>query len=307
MKRLLMTGFLTTGLLAALETAGAAGILGQGVSATTVTQSAFCQKYDCGEPFVRGREWQFPYNSTQTLVILRESNEAGSRAVSVQLWVRKEGLNTASDQQAFQDVQRLALGYVPYTGKVEGCYAASTTKTLVTAPDERTAGVSCDLWPSVVIFEVTADPAYLARTAPSQTNLNSGPTKLNQWDFRNCKAGGASFGYLPTGKAARCDLVITTKGEQSQVVRAEFQYEIEYVQNGQAVKKLLPDKEYWWPGRQQGALDPRVSQQGRTITANVSLAVRDQPGRRVTSLNTIARLTFANGAVKTAYEPLLVR
>ena len=152
-----------------------------------------------------------------------------------------------------------------------------------------------------------SDSAYLARTAPSRASLSSGPTKLHQWNFRTCRVGNASFGFLPSGKAARCDLVITTKGKQSQVVRAEFQYEIEYVEHGKAVKKLLPDKEYWWPGRQQGALDPRVSQQGRTITANVSLAIKDIPGRRVTSLNTIARLTFANGAVKTAYEPLTVR
>ena len=57
----------------------------------------------------------------------------------------------------------------------------------------------------------------------------------------------------------------------------------------------------------QKALDPRVTQQGRTVKADLSLAIRNVPGRRVISLNTIAKLTFANGAVKTAYEPLTVR
>ncbi len=70
---------------------------------------------------------------------------------------------------------------------------------------------------------------------------------------------------------------------------------------------FCPNGEVRWPGRVQTANNPRVSQSGRTINANLSLANRDVPGRHVISLNTVTRLTFANGAVKTAYEALPVR
>ncbi|UBV43369.1 hypothetical protein LAJ19_03910 [Deinococcus taeanensis] len=285
----------------------AAGILGTSVTPAQIQASTFCQQYSCGEPFVRGRDWQYPFSRYQGLTITRESGEAGSRVVSVSLWVRNDGLNAAADRAAFQQAQRLALGYVPYTGAVEPCYAAMTTRTLVNRPDERTLGVSCELWDSSTDFYVTADPAYLARTAPAPAALSSGPTKLHRWSFTTCASQSGTNTYLLMGEAARCTLRIETKGEQSPVVKAELQYEIEYVQNGQYVKKLLPGKELWLPGRAPGALDPRLTQQGRVITLNVSLAVKKTPGRTVTSLNTIAKLTFANGAVKTAYEPLLVR
>ena len=289
-----------------LGQAGAAGILGGVVSNSAVQQTPFCQKYGCGEPFIRGREIQFPYNRYQGLKILRESSDPASRVVQVQLWVRNEGLNASDDRAAFQDVQRLALGYIPYTGRVEACYGAQLTKTLVDAPDERTLAVTCEAWESDTEFDVKANPMYLARQ-PAATIPTTGPTKLNRWWFRNCNAQGSVTPFLQVARASRCDLMIEIKGELSSVVRAEFQYELEYYQNGQHIKKLLPEKEYWWPGRQQGKFDPVVSQQGRTVTANISLAVKSVPGRQVTSLNTIAKLTFANGTTKTAYEPLPVR
>lgn len=136
---------------------------------------------------------------------------------------------------------------------------------------------------------------------------DTGPTKLNNWYFSGCTVARGASEYVPTGKPARCLLVVTTKDAASQVLRAEFRYDIEYVQNGQYVKKILPEKEYWWPGRAQKALDPHVSQQGRTVKADLGLVIKGVPGRRVIGLNTVANLTFANGAVKTAYEPLTVR
>lgn len=290
-----------------LAPASAAGIIGSSVTTTQIQQSAFCQQYSCGEPFVRGRDWQYPFTRYQGLTVTRESGEPGSRVVSVQLWVRNDGLNATADRQAFQQMQKLALGYVPYTGPVEPCYAAMSTRTLVRAPDERASDVGCELWDSTTDFTVRADRAYLTRTAPAPVTISSGPTKLNTWTFTTCVGAGGTNSYLTMGEAARCTLRVTTKGEQSPVVKAELQYEIEYVQNGQYVKTLLPAKELWLPGRAPGPLDPRLTQQGRVIDLNVSLAVKKVPGRTVTSLNTIARLTFANGAVKTAYEPLLVR
>ncbi|GGS19955.1 hypothetical protein [Deinococcus knuensis] len=296
-----------TALLTLPLTAHAAGILGTSVTQAQIQQSAFCQSYDCGEPFVRGREWQYPFSRYQGLSITRESAEPGSRVVDVQLWVRNDGLNAAADRAAFQQMQKLALGYVPYTGAVESCYGANFTRTLVDSPDERTQGVTCEKWDSSTDFNVTVSPAFLARTAPAPATLTTGPTKLNTWKFTGCASQSGTNAYLQMGEAARCTLRIETKGAQSAVVRADFQYEIEYVQNGQYVKKLLPDVETWVAGRTPGTLDPRLSQNGRVVTASVSLAVKKVPGRTVTSLNTIARLTFANGTVKTAYEPLLVR
>lgn len=303
----LRLGLVASALLGAASGANAAGILG---TAQSVSTSAFCQKYRCALIDQSGRDWEYHLNvpGSQTLVVTRESNDPGSRVTEVSLHSANDDVNAELDRRTFGEVQRLALGFVPNTGRLEACYAlnGATDRVLSSAPDDRTRRIYCDWDEAYTHFTIEADRNYLARTAPAAPSA-AGPTKLNTWSFGTCNVGGSTFAYLPTGRAARCTLTITTKGQQSAVTRAEFQYEIEYVQNGEYVKKLLPEKEYWWPGRTQGALDPRVSQSGRTISANLSLAVKDVPGRRVISVNTIARLTFANGAVKAAYEPLTVR
>lgn len=292
--------------LALVSSAGAAGILG---TSQAVSTSAFCKQYGCKLLENSGREWLYTLNTrTQLLGVQRESGDAGSRITEISLYADNADVNADLDRKTFGDMQKLALGFVSNTGRIESCYAlnGSDYRVMADSPDDRTRQIYCDWDEAYTRFVIEADRDYLARTAPA-ASLGSGPTKLNNWYFSGCTVEGAASDYLPTGKAARCNLVINTKGATSQVVRAEFQYEIEYVQNGKYVKKLLPEKEYWWPGRNQAALDPRVSQQGRTINANLSLAIKNVPGRRVISLNTVARLTFANGVVKTAYEPLTVR
>ncbi|MBZ9714359.1 hypothetical protein [Deinococcus multiflagellatus] len=288
--------------------AGAAGLL---ATAGAVSTSTFCQQYGCALLDQSGRTWTYELrrNGAQLLEVQRESSDPGSRITTISLHSFNDDVNADLDRSTFAAVQGLAMGFVSNTGRLENCYAldGSQYRVLATSPDDRTARIYCDWDPAYTRFVIEADPGYLARTAPSAATLTGGPTKLNVWSFRSCKSAAGVNTYLTRGQAARCDLVIETKGAQSALVRAEFQYEIEYVQGGQYVKKLLPEKEVWLPTRTPGPLDPRVTQQGRTITANLSLAVKDVPGRRVTSMNTIARLTFANGAVKTAYEPLLVR
>ncbi|MBZ9752339.1 hypothetical protein K7W42_15920 [Deinococcus sp. HMF7604] len=288
--------------------ASAAGLLG---TSGAVSTSAFCQQYRCELDEQWGRTWTYRLRvaGSQLLEVERESSEPGSRITAVSLHSANEDVNADLDRSTFAAVQQMAMGFVSNTGRLDPCYAldGSNYRVLATSPDERTARIYCDWDPAYTRFVIEADRNYLTRTAPSAVTLTGGPTKLNVWSFRSCKSAVGVNTYLQSGQAARCDLVIETKGAQSAVVRAEFQYEIEYVQNGQYVKKLLPEKELWLPGRTPGALDPRVTQQGRTVTANISLAVKSVPGRQVTSLNTIAKLTFANGAVKTAYEPLLVR
>ncbi|WP_235692653.1 hypothetical protein [Deinococcus aquaedulcis] len=297
----------TTAFLLAAS-AGAAGVLGTG---SAVSSSTFCQQYSCALLEQSGRTWTYELrrNGAQLLEVQRESSEPGSRITAISLHSYNDDVNADLDRSTFAAVQKLAMGFVSNTGRLDNCYAldGSEYRVLATSPDDRTSRIYCDWDPAYTRFVIEADRAYLTRTAPSAATLTGGPTKLNVWAFRSCKSASGVNTYLEIGQAARCDLVIETKGAQSAVVRAEFQYEIEYVQGGQYVKKLLPEKEVWLPGRTPGPLDPRLTQQGRTITANLSLAVKDVPGRRVTSLNTIARLTFANGAVKTAYEPLLVR
>ncbi|PTA69141.1 hypothetical protein [Deinococcus arcticus] len=297
----------TTTLLLA-SGAGAAGLLGTGGAVST---SPFCRQYSCALLEQSGRTWTYELrrNGSQLLEVQRESGEPGSRITSISLHSYNDDVNADLDRSTFAAVQQLAMGFVSNTGRLENCYAldGSQYRVLATSPDDRTSRIYCDWDPAYTRFVIEADRAYLTRTAPSAATLTSGPTKLNVWAFRSCRSAAGVNTFLVMGQAARCDLVIETKGAQSPVVRAEFQYEIEYVQGGQYVKKLLPEKEVWLPGRTPGPLDPRLSQQGRTVTANLSLAVRAVAGRQVTSLNTIARLTFANGAVKTAYEPLLVR
>ncbi|WP_339095722.1 hypothetical protein WDJ50_14190 [Deinococcus sp. VB142] len=297
----------TLSLAAGLGTAGAAGILGTSQSVST---SAFCQQYKCTLLDNSGREWLYDLNvpGSQMLLVQRESSEPGSRVTQISLLSDNDDVNIDLDRKTFGDVQKLALGFVSNAGRLDACYTlnGATYRIMADAPDERTRRIYCDWDEAYTRFVIEADRNYLARTAPASVPT-TGPTKLNTWSFTGCTVAGSPSEYLPTGKPARCTLVITTKGAASQVVRAEFQYEIEYVQNGQYVKKILPEKEYWWPGRAQQPLDPRVTQQGRTVSANLSLAIKSVPGRRVISLNTIAKLTFANGTVKTAYEPLTVR
>lgn len=302
-----MRHFWVAALLAGLGTAGAAGLLGTSQSVST---SAFCQQYKCTLLGNSGREWLYDLKvpGSQLLLVQRESSEPGSRVTEVSLLSDNDDVNAELDRKTFGDVQKMALGFVSNTGRLESCYAlnGATYRVMADAPNERTRRIYCDWDEAYTRFVIEADRNFLARTAPASVPT-TGPTKLNNWYFSGCNVAGSASEDLPTGKPARCLLVVTTKGAASQVVRAEFQYEIEYVQNGQYVKKILPEKEYWWPGRVQKALDPRVTQQGRIVKADLSLAIRNVPGRRVISLNTIAKLTFANGAVKTAYEPLTVR
>lgn len=296
--------------IGSLLVGGAAQAAGHLGTAQSVSTSPFCQKYRCALLEQWGRDWEYRLSvpGSQTLLVTRESGDPGSRITEISLHSANDDVNAELDRRTFADVQRLALGFVSNTGRLEQCYAldGATDRILANAPDDRTRRIYCDWDEAYTHFTIEADPNYLARTAPA-TVSSSGPTRLNAWSFGNCVTGGSVLPFLPTGRASRCDLFITTRGQPSTLVRAEFQYEIEYVQNGAYVKKLLPEKEYWWPGRAQSALDPRVSQSGRTISANLSLAVKDVPGRRVIALNTIARLSFANGVVKTAYEPLTVR
>lgn len=292
--------------LALASGAGAAGVLG---TSQAVSTSAFCKQYGCSLVENSGREWLYSLKTgTQLLLVQRESGDAGSRITQVSLLSDNSNVNADLDRRTFGEMQKLALGFVSNTGRVENCYAlnGSDYRVMADGPDERTRQIYCDWDEAYTRFVIEADRNYLTRTAPS-TVASTGPTKLNNWYFTGCDVQGVPSDYLPTGKPSRCMLVINTKGTASQVVRAEFQYEIEYVQNGKYVKKLLPEKEYWWPARTQTGLDPRVSQQGRTIYANLGLAIKSVPGRRVISLNTVARLTFANGVVKTACEPLTVR
>ena len=294
-----------------LAPASAAGWLATSASPTQIQQSAFCQQQRCAAPDAYGRTWDYDLRATgsHVLRVQRESSDPASRVTSVSLLSANGAVNGEIDRRLFGDMQRASLGFVSNAGRPEPCYAldGSTYRVLSTAPDDRTAQLYCDWDEAYTRFVIEADRAYLTRTAPAPVTISSGPTKLNTWAFTTCVGAGGTNSYLTMGEAARCTLRVTTKGEQSAIVKAELQYEIEYVQNGQYVKKLLPEKELWLPGRTPGPLDPRLTQQGRAIDLNVSLAVKKVPGRRVTSVNTIARLTFANGAVKTAYEPLLVR
>lgn len=286
--------------------ASAAGIL---ATSKAVSRTAFCQKYSCQLNYRKGRYWLYSLNvpSKQFLLVTRESNHPSSRITTISLHSYHQEINTDLDRQTFKDMQKMALGFISNAGRLEPCYALNrkNIRVLSTTPDMKTQRIYCDWQNKYTRFVLEANRNYLAYTTPRKTR----PTGLTNWHFRQCTANGQLLPsiYLPTGIPSHCDLIIQTTGQLSPIVRAEFAYEIEYFVNGHPFKHLLHKKEYWWPQRRQQALAPRLSQTGHQINANLSLNIKHIPDRSFTYLNTIAKLTFANGVVKTAYARLPVR
>ncbi|ADV65698.1 hypothetical protein [Deinococcus maricopensis] len=283
--------------------AGAAGLLG---TTGSVANSDFCREYSCEGPTLNGPDRLYDLNTGDRLAV-RYGN--ASRISRLSLLFDGDNLDASTDRLTIRDLQALAFGRVAKDVRPESCYGSRNVLTLAARPDPTADALTCLNDGDVTRVDITASSTYLNRPLTATPTTSAAPAnelKLREWYFKNCRASTSVTGYLPVGTSSRCDLIIEIT-RPTPVVRAEFTYELEYTQNGQPYKTLLPGKDTWQQGRAPGTTDPRLTQNGATITANLSFNVRNVPGRRVTSINAIGTLTFQDGTVKRVYEPLQIR
>ncbi len=132
--------------------------------------------------------------------------------------------------------------------------------------------------------------------------ITSAP-KLLGWHFDGCQdpETGETFGTLQAGKLQYCQLVIDFEPNGSLLTSADFNYELEFEENG-APLKLIIDTPDHWPSASQP--ETKFSQTENTFIFDLPLTVKDRLDRQYNKINVTGKIFFDNGSSKQIYEQL---
>ena len=305
----LLAPLVSTILAAALSSASAAGLLG---SRDSFYDSVFCSQYACSQPYRSGENWIYTLNTGDRAFIQREYGDPQGRISLMALFVNEAAFDADVDRQTFQNLQRSAIGFVAYSGKLEPCYGAVQTRQLLSYPASNASSVVClrtgDAAAAALVADLSAPEPY---AAPSyeKTPLNGqagvgGPTKLLRWYFTGCASARGSTAFLPLGMPARCTLQVDTVSTGHTVISASFEYELEYKVGAASFKTRVPGRDSY---ARSGSGNIVVGQTSTTLRFTLPLNVRARSDRRYTAINAIGTLVFDDGSSKRVYEPLAVR
>ncbi|WP_425146786.1 hypothetical protein [Deinococcus sp.] len=291
-----------------LSSASAAGLLG---SRDSFYNSTFCAEYGCSQPYRSAQSWVYYLKTGDRAFIQRENEDPQGRIALMALFINESAFDADVDRQTFQDLQRAAVGFVAYSGRLETCYGAVKTRELLSYPASNARSVMCfrsDNTAAVALLADLSAPAPVSSvsvsSAPAPLSSASGAPTLIRWYFTGCTSPLGTTSWLPLGQAARCTLQVETAPTGRQVISASFEYELEYRVGAASFKTSIPGRDTY--ARSGGGNIVFGSAVG-TLSFGLPLSVRARTDRRYTAINAIGTLVFDDGSSKRVYEPLLVR
>jgi len=151
-----------------------------------------------------------------------------------------------------------------------------------------------------VTTELPTEPS--ADTVAESSETRQGAPKFLNWTFGGCvdDAGGTEQAYLTPGQIQHCAVVIETIPNGTSPIRAVFNYELEYEEDG-TTQKFPIDAPDVWPSQTAGVLATDFLQDGSTLIFTLPLTVRERSDRSYTQINAIGTVTFDNGSEKNVY------
>ncbi|WP_064015229.1 hypothetical protein [Deinococcus puniceus] len=290
---------------AALSTASAAGILG---TRDSFYNSPFCRQYSCSEPYRNGQNWIYNLNTGDRAFIRRENDDAQGRIELMAIFIDEDAFYAETDRATFANLQRTAIGYAAFTGRIEPCYGATSERLLSSYPAPNARSILCVRDGGQTAIALLADLTYTNYSAPAParaaTTTNNAALKLLDWSFTSCRSNRGVTAYLPLGEGAACTLRVNTVPNGRRLISASFEYELEYYVGGATAKLRLPGRDTYAVG---GGGNVKLAQQGGSFSFTLPLNVRARADRRYVRVGAIGTLVFDDGTSKKVYEPLDIR
>lgn len=293
-------------LLTALSTASAAGILG---TRDSFYNSAFCRQYGCSEPYRSGQNWIYTLNTGDRAFIRRENDDAQGRIELMALFIDEDDFYAETDRTTFAELQRTAIGYSAFTGRIEPCYGATSERLLSSYPAPNARSILCVRDGGLTAVALLADLTYTNYSAPAParpaaTSSSSAALKLLDWSFTSCRSNRGVTAYLPLGEGAACTLQVNTVLNGRRLISASFEYELEYYVGSVTAKIRTPGRDTYAAG---GGGNVKMTQQGGSLSFTLPFNVRARADRRYVRVGAIGTLVFDDGSSKRVYEPLDIR
>lgn len=294
-------GLVALGALGLLSNAAAAGILG---TTGSFFNSSFCRAYGCGEPYRSGQNWMYRLNTGDLAFIRRENNDAQGRIEMMALFINEDSFHADVDRETFAALQKTAIGYTAFTGRIEPCYGATGVRELTSYPAPNAQSIVCLRDSNRTAIALLADLSY-SNTAPAPAYSGSGgPPKLMDWLFTTCRSNRGVTATLPLGEGAVCTLRVNATLNGHRLISATFDYELEYPAGRELVKMRLPGRDTYVAS---GGGNVKFAQQGNSLNFSLPLNVRARADRRYVRLGVIGTLVFDDGTTKRVYEALNIQ
>lgn len=300
----LRPGLLLAPFLLLLSGASAAGLLG---TRDSFFNSAFCRQYRCGEPYRSGQNWMYRLSTGDTAFIRRENNDAQGRIELMALFINEDRFHADVDRETFAALQRTAIGYAAFSGRIEPCYGATGVRELVSYPAPNARSVLClrdGNQTAVALLADLSDTTYSASKATPAPTTSGGRVKLNEWHFTGCRSDRGFTSYLPLGQGAACTLQVQGDLNGQRVISATFEYELEYPSGSSLAKFRVEGRDTY---SASGGGHVKLTQQGNTLKFTLPINVRARADRRYVRVGVIGTLVFADGRSKRVYETLNIQ
>ncbi|MFB9993709.1 hypothetical protein ACFFLM_17245 [Deinococcus oregonensis] len=230
------------------------------------------------------------------------------------IFIDEDAFYADIDRATFADLQRTAIGYTAFTGRIEPCYGATSERTLSSYPAPNARSILCVRDGGLTAVALLADltstnsnapaPARPATTTSSTAAPDNAAPKLLDWSFTSCRSNRGVTAYLPLGEGAACTLQVNTVPNGRRLISASFEYELEYYVGSATAKIRIPGRDTY---AASGGGNVKLSQQGGSLSFTLPLNVRARSDRRYVRVGAIGTLVFDDGTSKRVYEPLDIR
>ena len=109
----------------------------------------------------------YTLNTGDRAFIRRENDDAQGRIELMALFIDEDDFYAETDRTTFAELQRTAIGYSAFTGRIEPCYGATSERTLSSYPAPNARSILCVRDGGLTAVALLADLTYTNYSAPA--------------------------------------------------------------------------------------------------------------------------------------------